>query len=115
MLHPINSGLPPQSIPVMSTLSEIVNKSVKKGYNDNMNMTRQGLYSHNRDKTYRPEEVSIIDFYRFEGESDPADGAILYVIETNDGDKGTLIDAYGSYSDENISLFISKVKQISKK
>jgi mannose/fructose-specific phosphotransferase system component IIA len=65
-------------------------------------------------KTYKPDEVKIIDFYRFEGQSDPADNAIMYVIEANDGDKGTLIDAYGAYADENVNRFISKVKNINK-
>ena len=79
-----------------------------------MQMTRQGLYSANMRKIYGPDEVRIIDFFRFEGESDPADAAILYVIETCDGDKGTLIDAYGTYSDEDINKFLLKVKGITK-
>jgi hypothetical protein len=109
------SGLQSHIIPVMNTLSECVTSVVKKGYKDNMQVTLQGLYSAIMKKTYRPEEVSIIDFFRFEGESDPADSAILYVIETNDGDKGTLIDAYGAYSDEAINKFLLRVKEIKKK
>jgi len=57
-------------------------------------VTQEGLFSYTREKNYRPEEICIINFYRFEGQSDPADNAILYVIETNDGSKGTIIDAY---------------------
>ena len=35
--------------------------------------------------------------------------SILYAIETCDGQKGTLIDAYGSYSDEDTSAFMQDV------
>jgi hypothetical protein len=36
--------------------------------------------------------------------------AILYAIETTDGRKGTLIDAYGYYADEEISAFMQNVE-----
>ena len=103
-----------EEIPPMNTLTERVNKAVKNGFTDNFKITKQGLYSSTRDKTYLPTEVSIKDFYRFEGLSDPADNAIMYVIETNDGQKGTLIDAYGAYADENVNKFIAEVEEIAK-
>jgi hypothetical protein len=52
---------------------------------------------------------------RFEGASDPADNTILYVIETNDGIKGTLVDAYGSYADPKVTTFMEEVAEINKK
>ena len=99
----------------MNTLTACVNKAVKNGYADNFKVTKQGLYSATKDKTYTPKEVKIIDFYRFEGQSDPGDNAIMYVVETNDGVKGTFIDAYGTYADETINLFIAEVEEITKK
>jgi hypothetical protein len=41
--------------------------------------------------------------------------SILYVIETSDGRKGTLIDAYGLYADDNIGEFMKEVEDIQKK
>src|SRR4051812_26287051 len=86
----------------MTTLTDIVNKAIKDGYVDNFRMTRQGLYSDSKQKTYHPDDVKIVDFCRFEGESDPSDNEIIYVIETNDGGKGLLVDAFGPYSDQYI-------------
>ncbi|MCD2421576.1 hypothetical protein LQ567_02305 [Niabella pedocola] len=63
---------------------------------------------------YPPDAVSIRNFYRFEGESDPADSAILYLIQTHDGIKGTLLDAYGIYSDKGISNFVGRIRRIRK-
>ena len=106
---------PAEQQPFMNTLTERVNNEVKNGYVDNLKVTKQGLYSPSKDKTYTPYEVRVTDFFRFEGASDPADSAILYVIETADGVKGTLIDAYGAYADEYINKFMIEVEEINKK
>jgi hypothetical protein len=68
-----------------------------------------------KEEKYLPEEVHIVDFFRFEGESDPADNSILYAIETNDGTKGTLIDAFGPYADAGVTKFMKEVEDITKK
>ena len=49
-------------------------------------------------KSYQPDELVIVNTYRFEGESDPGDMTILYAIEAEDGSKGLCMDAYGSDS-----------------
>ena len=41
--------------------------------------------------------------------------AILYAIETFDGRKGTLIDAYGYYACEEVGDFMIAVEEIHKK
>ncbi len=110
-----NSGAKIEAVPFMSPLSDRVNKAMRDGYTENMKVTKQGLYVESKDKTYAPTEVKIIDFYRFEGQSDPADNAIMYVVETTDGAKGTLVDAYGAYADENINKFMTEVEEINKK
>lgn len=99
----------------MNTITECVNKVVKQGYIDSFKVTKQGLESSARGNLYQPQEVRVINFYRFEGESDPADNSILYVIETSDGLKGTLIDAYGPYADVNVNKFMKEVEDINKK
>jgi len=104
-----------ENIPAMSTLTDRVNSAMKNGYTDNFKITKQGMFSEKNDKTYLPSEVCIKDFYRFEGQSDPADNAILYVVETTDGLKGMLIDAYGTYADEYINKFVKEVEEINKK
>ena len=99
----------------MKTLASCLNKIVKDGYVQNFKVTENGLQSLETEKIYRPEQVHIVNFFRFEGASDPSDSAILYVIETEDGEKGSLTDAYGMYADPNIDKFIKEVENISKK
>jgi len=99
----------------MKTLAAVLNKIVKDGYEENFKVTDKGLQSLETEKIYLPEEVHIVNFFRFEGASDPSDSAILYVIETTDGAKGSLTDAYGMYADPEIDKFIKEVENISKK
>jgi len=56
-----------------------------------------------------------VNFYRFEGSSDPADNSILFAIETSDGKHGTLVDAFGPYADTKVTSFIQQVEEINKK
>ncbi len=99
----------------MQTLSEATNKAVAKGFTESFKIVGKGLTTDAEQKFYSPEELKIANFFRFEGYSDPMDNAILYLIETNDGLKGTLIDAYGAYADAKQSKFIRDVEDIQKK
>lgn len=99
----------------MKTLASCLNKIVRDGYEQNFKVTDQGLQSLETEKIYKPDQVQIVNFFRFEGASDPSDSAILYVIETDDGAKGSLTDAYGMYADPEIDKFVQDVENISKK
>ncbi|HYO21404.1 MAG TPA: hypothetical protein VER36_03295 [Flavisolibacter sp.] len=77
-------------------------------------MQNNKLESLTSGKTYACEDVKAANFYRFEGITDPDDMSILYAIETCDGAKGTLMDAYGRYSDEETGEFMKQV-EIAKK
>jgi hypothetical protein len=103
------------SMPYMKSLATCLSKMVKEGYTEDFQVTEAGLESLHKHSNYRPEQIQVVNFFRFEGESDPDDNAILYVIETNDGIKGTLIDAYGVYNDPKVSRFMKDVETIQKK
>lgn len=104
-----------QEAPWMQSLSHCANKMKEDGYTEDFQVTPKGLATFNEDKIYSPSQVRIVNFYRFEGASDPGDSSIMYVIETDDGCKGTLVDAYGAYSDSTVSKFIVDVEEIQKK
>ena len=101
--------------PYLKTLVECHNKLMADGYKEDFAMDEESLKCLSTDKKYNPGEISIVNFFRFEGQNDPDDSSIMYVLETNDGKKGTLIDAYGAYSDPDISTFITSVESIQKK
>ncbi|MCU7549543.1 hypothetical protein OCK74_10480 [Chitinophagaceae bacterium LB-8] len=101
--------------PYMKSLSTCLNKMVMEGYVEDFKVTDHGLESLNHGKYYKPEEIQVVNYFRFEGMSDPDDNAILYVIQTNDGTKGTLIDGYGVYMDTKLSAYMKEVENIHKK
>ena len=98
----------------MPTLTEKINKALQQGYTENFKITNRGLTDEMESKYYNAEEIHIPNFHRFEGYSDPQDNAILYWIETADGRKGILVDAYGAYADVKVNNFIREVEDIQK-
>lgn len=99
----------------MKSLSGCLNKLLLDGYTEDFKASERGLLSLKNEKIYEPAEIRVTNFYRFEGASDPADNTILYAIETSDGVKGTLVDAYGSYADARVTAFMEEVEEIQKK
>jgi hypothetical protein len=99
----------------MKTLSQCIKALQRLGFSVDFRVEQKKLQSAEGEKKYDPDEVSIVNFYRFEGESDPADSAVLYAIETNDGVKGSLSDAFGVYANSGVTEFMSNVEEISKK
>jgi hypothetical protein len=98
----------------MTTLVKCTDTLTREGYTENFIAKEKGIEAPSKKKVYKPADVKINSFYRFEGESDPADNAILYAIETNDGIKGMLIDGYGAYTNSLVSKFIVEVEEIEK-
>ncbi len=96
--------------PMVSVLSDLT----ASGFVTQFKATKKGLCSMSTQKNYKPHQVEIKHFYRFEGESSSDDSSIVYAIETKSGEKGTLIDSYGAYSDPLITNFIKEVEVISK-
>jgi hypothetical protein len=64
----------------------------------------------NGSRAYQPGEVTIREYRRFEGTSDPDDMSIVYAIETADGVKGTLVDAFGVYASPGVTAFMEQVE-----
>jgi hypothetical protein len=92
-----------------------LDKIEEKGFTDEFQVLAPGaLLCLTNQKLYEANEVSVINFYRFEGVSNPDDMSIIYVIETCDGRKGTLIDAYGIYADETVGAFMNEVESFQK-
>lgn len=95
----------------MTTLTSVLENLRMKRQDNQFTMTEDGFKGTN-ERLYTPEELTIIKTYRFEGESDPADSAILYLIEGCDGLIGYSIDTYGAYSNnpEGYDDFVKKIK-----
>ena len=59
---------------------------------------------------FEPKDFQITRVYRFEGETDPEDEAVVYGIESFDGAlKGVMVSAYGTYADETTNKIIKEI------
>ncbi len=97
------------------TMTNVEARLTKDGFTEDFKITDDRLHTiTDPSKTYGPEDVQIVDFYRFEGESDPDDMSILYAISCNDGTKGTITNSYGPLADTEIDEFLLKVEDLGK-
>ena len=97
------------------SLINVEAKLNRDGFTRNFRVCDNRLQSfENPDKTYDVEDVRIVDFYRFEGESNPDDMSILYAIQCNDGTRGTISNSYGPMADADIDTFLVQVQDMGK-
>lgn len=82
-----------------NTLSEAVDDLQQRGYDYNFNLLENGLNCESLKKRFEPQQFNVVETYRFEGMSSTDDASVVYAIETSDGTKGILVDAYGVYAD----------------
>lgn len=92
------------------TLSETINGLVKLGYTHDFNIEDECIVCNRTNITLSPDDFQIDHVYRFEGDADPEYQSILYAISSSKFDlKGTLVNGYGTSSDEATSKLIEKL------
>ena len=96
----------------MDSLITVLAKVEKQGFLSQFEVNGKNLVSLKTDSHFLANEVKIVHFYRFEGESNPDDSSIMYAIESNDGEKGTLVDGFGTTADSETANFMRNVKNI---
>lgn len=94
-----------------STLSETINALRKEGYTEDFNLKENCIEASGGQYKMSHQEFKIDNFYRFEGETDPSDEAILYAISSDKYHlKGVLVNGYGVSSDPLTDEMIKKLK-----
>ena len=93
----------------VGTLSGVMDDLTRQGFTEQFAPANGELRGVHSGSTFRPGQVAIAEYYRFEGVSDPDDMSILYAIETRSGLHGTLADAFGAYADPRVGAFLRDV------
>ncbi|WP_353549915.1 phosphoribosylpyrophosphate synthetase [Sediminibacterium sp. KACHI17] len=92
------------------SLSTAINDLAAKGYTTDFNLAFDQIKCASTGICLLPSQFTIVAHHRFEGDTDPSNSSILYVIESLDQTlKGTLINAYGAYSDALSDEMIRKL------
>lgn len=97
----------------MLTLSQVMTKLAQKGITNEFIMNENGeMHLRDQEALYQPKDLKILRSYRFEGDSNPDDNAVLYVASDQNGLKGMIIDSYGAdsnYDGESFDNFIRDI------
>ena len=94
----------------MTSESGVIERMEREGFTEHFTVKAGALRSRDG-ATFAPREVTIREFGRYEGVSNPSDESVVYAIESHDGVRGTLTDAFGAYSDPDVADFVSAVPQ----
>lgn len=91
-----------------ATVSQAIEMLRKQGYTTDFNLEENCLVC-NTEK-FAAADFEIVDVYRYEGNTDPADEASVYAIESKTGVKGILVAGYGPSSDPLSTAMLDKLK-----
>ena len=89
------------------TVTAAVEGLKQRGYTRDFNLNENCIICH--EGQYDPKDFEIVEIHRFEGDSDPADEAIVYAIQSVNGMKGILVSGYGISADEMSSEMAKKL------
>jgi len=96
--------------PTYLTMAEAMNDLKRRGFTADFEPIGKMLHAAGSERTFQPDELTIVEHHRFEGASDPEEMAVVYALEARDGTRGVLIDAYGVYANPDLSAFLQDVR-----
>jgi hypothetical protein len=93
------------------TLSEAIAELKKEGYTEDLNIEHDAIICKDGTLKIFKDDFVVDKFFRFEGDSDPADEAILYAISSPKNHiKGVLVNGYGISSEPIANEMVEKLK-----
>lgn len=91
------------------TVACAVNDLTRRGFTEDFHVVDGKLRTSGTGEAVTSEDLVIREYHRFEGISDPDDMAIVYGVEARNGVRGTVVDAFGVYSDPALSALLEHV------
>ena len=91
-------------------LVEATEELGKRGFDSVFKFDDNRLLSMTTNRTYHAKDLLIVEYHRFEGMTNPADSSVIFAIETNTDEKGTVIMSYSTDADMELVTFIDKIK-----
>lgn len=83
-----------------ATVSKALDQLNEKGFTCDFNLNADMIKKN-------PEKFEIVHVYRYEGESDPGDEAVVYGIKSTSGKKGVYVAGFSADSDLETAKFLS--------
>ncbi|KIA93086.1 MULTISPECIES: hypothetical protein [unclassified Flavobacterium] len=83
-----------------ATVSKALDQLNEKGFTYDFNLNEDVIKKN-------PEKFEIVHVYRYEGESDPGDEAVVYGIKSTSGKKGVYVAGFSANSDSETAKILS--------
>ena len=91
-------------------LEEAVDGLRNRGFSYNLKLSNSNVTCLSTGEQYEPEQLQIVEYHRFESESETATSSIVFAIQCDDGVSGILIHHYRDNISLKMILFMSNVK-----
>ena len=82
-----------------NTVIEALKELNNKGYNFDFNL-------HEEEIKNNPSHYTIEHIYRYEGDTDPSEEAVVYGIKSNSGVMGVFVAGFSANSDNDVALVL---------
>ena len=98
------------SAKLYTSMAEAIQELKKRGFTANFESLDKAFRDVDSKRTFKAEDLTIVEHYRFEGASDPDDMSVVYAIERDDGTQGIIADAFGVYANPQLGGFLTNVR-----
>jgi PAS domain S-box-containing protein len=95
--------------PQEETIVAILARLRSRGFDADLRV-RDGRIEAPGGRSYSPNQLRVVEVRRVEGSSDPADMAAVYAVAGPGDLRGVLVDAFGAYSDPEVSAAIQHMR-----
>ena len=85
-----------------ATVSEALNELNKNGFIHDFNL-------HDENIKKNPHHYEIEHVYRYEGDTDPGEEAVVYGITSNSGEKGVFVSGFSANSESDAATVLAKL------
>jgi len=89
------------------TVSTAIEELRKQGFTVDFNIEEDKIVC--SQGKFDKDNFEVMDVYRYEGNSDPADEAAVYAIKSSSGLKGILVTGYGASSEDLSADMLEKL------
>ena len=98
------------SAKLYTSLAEAIQELTARGFTGNFEFVDKAFRDVDNGRTFQADALTIVEHYRFEGASDPDDMSVVYAIESAEGTRGIIADAFGVYANPEFGGFLNTVR-----
>lgn len=91
-----------KSIYHYASVSKALEDLYKKGFATDFNLQEENIKDN-------PHQFEIVHIYRYEGNSDPDDEAVVYGIKSSSGEKGVFVAGFSANSQSDAAEVLAKL------